>query len=462
MSSARSKTIITLSRAVGFLAFTGLTAFAASIPDTVKEVVRNRVDGGLSPSIVIALVDADGTDHFAYGKTSLEGGTTPDENTIYEIGSISKVFTAILLADMKNRGEVAFDDPISKYLAENVKAPQRDGKSITLAHLSEQTSGLPRMPNNFRPKDPGNPFADYTPELLYEFLSKYELKRGIGEKFEYSNVGVGLLGHLLERASGKTYEQLIVDRIANVLGMPDTRITFTDSMKQRLALGYVGEKQVQNWDLTTLAGAGAIRSSTKDMVAFIKANLGLLDTPLRAAMDETHKTRADTDIPDSRIGLGWITRTPAQGPAVTWHNGGTGGYRTFSGFATETRTGAVLLCNSGGKGNDDIGFHLLNDSIPMVNASKHTEVKLSETLLSSYEGKYQLGLLGVMRVDFRGDRLMAQLADQPALQIYPESETDFFYKEVDAQITFKKDKDGKVTELVLHQGGAEISAKRIE
>ncbi len=374
-------TSTTMFRASVSLAFAGVAAFGASIPDSVKEVVRNRVDDGQSPSIVIALVDAEGTDYFAYGKTSLEGGTTPDENTIYEIGSISKVFTATLLVDMKNRGEVALDDPISKYLPENVKTPQRDGKSITLAHLSEQTSGLPRMPNNFRPKDPGNPFADYTPELLYEFLSKYELPRAIGEKFEYSNTGVGLLGHLLERASGKTYEQLVVERIANVLGIPDTRITFTEDMKQRLALGYVGEKQVQNWDLTALAGAGAIRSSAKDMVTFIKANLGLIDTPLRSAMDETHKVRADTDMPEARIGLGWITRTPAKGPAVTWHNGGTGGYRTFAGFAAETKTGAIVLCNSGGKGNDDIGYYLLNDSIPMVNAAKRTEVQLSETVL---------------------------------------------------------------------------------
>ncbi len=436
-------------------------AFGATIPESVKEVVRNRVDNGQA-SMVIALVDADGVDYFAYGKTALDGGTTPDENTVYEIGSITKVFTAILLVDMKNRGEVALDDPIGKYLPEGAKSPQRDGKSITLERLSEQTSGLPRMPTNFRPKDPGNPFADYTPEQLYAFLSGYELKRGIGERFEYSNVGVGLLGNLLERASGKSYEQLTVERIADVLGMPDTRVVFTEGMTQRLAPGYIGTNRSQNWDLPTLAGAGALRSTAKDMVTFIQANLGLVETPLRAAMDETHRPRVDAGAPNMRIGLGWFTLKGEKGPAVIWHNGGTGGYRTFAGFAPETRTGAIVLCNSGGEGHDDIGFYLLNDSLPMKNTVKRTEITLAEPVLKSYEGKYQLGPGTILRVDLRGGNLFAQLATQPAFRIYPEAETEFFLKDVDAQISFKKDVDGKVTELVLHQNGRNMPAKRIE
>jgi len=460
MNLARRNSFHTIVFAVS--AFTCGAASGATIPESVKEVVRNRVDNGQAPSIVIALVDADGVDYFAYGKTALDSGAPVDENTVYEIGSITKVFTAILLADMKNRGEVALDDPIGKYLPAGAKTPQRDGKSITLAHLSEQNSGLPRMPTNFRPKDMGNPFADYTPEQLYEFLAHYELKRGIGEKFEYSNVGVGLLGHLLERASGKTYDQLIIERIANVLGMPDTRVAFTEGMTQRLALGYAGTRREKNWDLPTLAGAGALRSTAKDMVTFIQANLGLVNSPLRATMEETHQPRAETGDGSSRIGLGWFTVTSAKGPAITWHNGGTGGYRSFAGFAAETRTGAIVLCNSGGEGNDDIGLHLLNNSFPMKKTVKHTAITLEESVLKSYEGKYQVAPGAVMRIDLRDGNLFAQLAAQPALRIYPESETDFFYKEVDAKISFQKNSRGKVTGLVIYQNEAETAAKRIE
>jgi CubicO group peptidase (beta-lactamase class C family) len=371
------------------------------------------------------------------------------------------VFTAILLVELKNRGEVAMDDPIEKYLPESVKAPQRDGHSITLVHLSEQTSGLPRMPNNFRPKDAGNPFADYTAAQLYDYLTGYTLDRSIGEKFAYSNTGVGLLGHLLERATERSYEDLIVERISDVLGMSDTRITLTDDMKRRLADGYVGEDRSQNWDIPTLAGAGALRSSANDMIAFLSANLELSETPLHAAMEETHTPRIDTDIPDSRIGLGWITTSPDEGPSYTWHNGGTGGYRTFAGFCTATRTGVVVLTNSGSKSSDDIGMHLLNDSEPIQNAVPRTEVDVPETVLQTYAGKYRISNEFTLRVDLRGENLFAQMTRQPALEIFAESETDFFYKAVDAQITFERDGEGKVTGLVIHQGGANTRAERL-
>ncbi len=436
-------------------------AYGASVPESVKEVVRGRVDDGKAASMVIALVDADGVEYFAYGKASRETGAAPDENSIYEIGSISKVFTAILLADMKNRGEVAFDDPIEKYLPESVKAPTRNGASITLAHLSEQTSGLPRMPNNFKPKDPGNPFADYTPELLYAFLSGYELKRDIGEKFEYSNVGVGLLGHVLELASGKTYETLVIEHIATPLGMPDTRISLSDDMKSRLAIGYVGERPVKNWDIATLAGAGAIRSSAKDMVTFLQANIGLVESTLHDAMKESHAARVDTDSPESRIGLGWITLDAEGGPSVTWHNGGTGGYRTWAGFSEETRTGAVVLCNSGGEGQDDIGFHLLNPSLPMTNTVKRSEVEVSRDILLTYAGKYQMPG-ATLTIDMGESQLTVQLTGQPRFPIFAESETEFFLKAVDAQISFEKDDTGKVVAAVLHQGGRDMRASRIE
>src|SRR5208283_4407870 len=117
-----------------------------------------------------------------------------DGDTVFEIGSITKVFTALLLADMAQRGEVALTDPVSKYLPKGVKMPGRNGHAIMLQDLATHTSGLPRLPSNMKPKDFMNPYADYTPELLYQFLSSYELPRDPGSKWEYSNLGAGLLG----------------------------------------------------------------------------------------------------------------------------------------------------------------------------------------------------------------------------------------------------------------------------
>ncbi len=437
-------------------------AHGAEVPEAVKDIVRARVDDGKTMGMVIGVVDATGAAYFGYGKVAASGNETPDKDSVFEIGSISKVFTAILLADAVNRGEVKYSDTIEAHLPDNVKVPTKDGKSITLEHLSVQTSGLPRMPNNFAPKDPNNPFADYMPEDLYEFLESVELKRGVGEAYAYSNVGVGLLVHILELASGVSYEALVVDRIAKVIGMPDTAITFSDDMLARLAKGHQGMKEVANWDLAVLAGAGAIRSTAQDMLAFLEANLGLRETLLLEAMRETHMSRAKAGSEYMEIGLGWHIRLTQDGGKVYWHNGGTGGYRSFAGFVQDPALGVVVLTNSGGEGDDDIGFHVLDDSLPMKNSVERVEVMLNTSILNRYVGKYELRPGAILTIDRKGNQLGAKLTGQGRNPIFPESETEFFLKVVDAQLSFILDDEGSTTKLVLHQGGLNIDAKKIE
>src|SRR5437762_3782146 len=167
------------------------------------------------------------------------GSATPlDGNTVFEIGSITKTFTSALLADMVERGEVKLDDPVSKFLPATVRVPSRGGKQITLLDLATQSSGLPRLPNNLSPKNILNPYADYSVQQLYDFLSHYELTRDIGSQFEYSNLGGGLLGHALSLRAGKSYEALVIERILEPLGMHDTRITLTPEMREHFAVGH--------------------------------------------------------------------------------------------------------------------------------------------------------------------------------------------------------------------------------
>src|SRR5262249_5931730 len=271
---------------------------------------------------------------------------TVNGDSVFEIGSVTKVFTAILLADMVERGEVSLNDPISKYLPESVKTPTRDGKEITLRDLSTQTSGLPRMPNNLSPKDAQNPYADYSVEQMYAFLSNYTLTRDIGAKYEYSNVGVGLLGHILALRAGMDYETLVRTRIAQPLTMDNTRIKLTPEMQARLAKGHnVALKPVANWDLPTLAGAGALRSTANDLLKFIEANIGLSKSPLLAAMQKTHQPQSDTGIPDLRVGLGWHLLKKFD-TEIVWHNGGTGGDHSFIGFYKKKSKSVMGLSNS--------------------------------------------------------------------------------------------------------------------
>lgn len=448
---------------LGIAFLTPSISMAEGLPESVESVIESRIADKKLVGIVIGIVDKDGMTYYSYGEKEADGGEAPDENTVFEIGSISKAFTGILLADAVVRGDVSYSDTIDQYLPAEVSVPTRGGKSITLEHLSVQNSGLPRMPKNLRPKSALNPYADYTYEQLYEALGKIELERDIGEAYEYSNLGVGLLGHLLERATGLTYEALVIDRIAKPLGMPDTCITLNDDLNERLAPGHMRRRQVPNWDIPTLAGAGALRSTAKDMTTFLAANLGVVETPMRAAMDDSHRPRAEAGGPPMKIGLGWhILAADGPGPIV-WHNGGTGGYRTFAGFVKETGTGVVVLTNSGGEGHDDIGFHLLNDALPMrMPIKERAEVKVDRETLKRYVGKYELTPDFVIEVDLKGNQLRTQATGQARVPIFPESDTKFFLKVTDAQLTFEVDDEGNVTGLTLHQGGANQHAKRID
>src|SRR5580698_4434980 len=232
--------------------------------DEIREILVKRIDRQKQAvGIVVGVIEPAGRRVVAYGSLAKGDPRTLDGDTIFEIGSISKVFTSLLLADMVNRKEVTLDDPAAKYLPENVKMPERNGKSITLLDLSTHTSGLPGLPSNLKPKDSRNPYADYSVDDLYQFLSGYTLPRDPGSEFEYSNLGAGLLGHLLAYRGGTDYESLIGIRITRPLGMPDTGITLSPSIRQRMATGHNAIlAPVANSDLPTpLAGAGALRSS---------------------------------------------------------------------------------------------------------------------------------------------------------------------------------------------------------
>ena len=326
------------------------------LPFEVRETVEKRIAEGITPSIAIAIIDQNGIRYFNFGKTS-ENGKEVDEHSIYEIGSITKVFTGILLAQQVLDGDLKLDDQINDYLPADVKVMVIGDRQITFGNLTDHTSGLPRMPYNFGPANINNPFADYTIDQMYEFISNYKPIRTVGSEYEYSNIAQGLLGHLLAENKNTTYENLMIQNIAEPLGMNETKIEFDQKMRGNLAIGHSNGQIVENWDIPTLAGAGAIRSSTYDMAKFISANLGYFKSQVSAAMELSHEIRHDK-AGQMRVAMGWHVRKGEDGD-IFWHNGGTGGYRTFVGFVKETGKGVVLLTNSSA-GADDIGFYLLD------------------------------------------------------------------------------------------------------
>lgn len=424
-----------------------------------------------SVGIVVGVIEPAGRRIVAYGSRDRNDTRPLDGDSVFEIGSITKVFTALVLADMAHRGEVALMDPVAKYLPQGVRVPERGGRAITLEDLARHRSALPRMPTNFDSgADPQNPYLHYSVNQLYEFLAGYLLPRDIGSKFEYSNMGAGLLGHALALRAGMNYESLVQMRICQPLGMKSTAISLSPDMRARLATGHDGLFQAtSNWDLQdAFAGAGAIRSTANDMLNFLAAYLGYAHSDLAPAIATTVAERKEAGGA-MEIGLGWLIRKK-KGSEIIWHNGGTGGYRTFAGFDPNARIGVVVLTNvSTNAGVDDLGFHLLDSEVPLLPPDspllqppwESRESKLTSATLDLYAGSYQMDSIGEFKVTREGNRLYVQVSGQPRMEVFAESDRKFFLKAENAQITFESDGKTQATALILHQGGKNYRATRI-
>ena len=326
------------------------------ITDNLKQVIRTLVDNKTNAAMVIGLVDANGTQFYGYGKTSnATNATTVNENTLFDIGSITKTFTTTLLDDMVSRGIVKLDDPIEKYLPPTVRVPTYNGSEMTLEHLATHTSGLPDYPPNLQVSNITT-YPNYTREQMYQSLSKVILTRPPGSHFQYSDFGMALLGDILSSKVGMPYEQIVTDRILNVLGMNTTRITLSDTtLLSHLALGHFNVIEIPITSVSfvnppPLAPAGSLHSSTRDMVKYLSANMGLIKTVLDHSMQDTHKIRLYTNITkvvpyNVYVGLGWFTTTNF-GSQIIWHNGEVLGYNSFTGFNPATQRGVVVLCST--------------------------------------------------------------------------------------------------------------------
>lgn len=456
------------------LLLAGATGLAQAPPDAeIRRILAERVGAeNAGVGIVVGVIEPQGRRIVSYGSLAKDDRRPLNGDTVFEIGSMTKVFTSLLLMDMARKGELSLDDPVEKFLPASVKVPERNGKKITLRELSTQSSGLPSMPSNFAPKERTNPYADYSVEQMYQFLSGYQLTRDVGERYEYSNFGVGLLGHVLSLRAGTDYEALVLRRIAEPLGLKDTRMTLTPDMRARLAIGHNATvSPVANWDIPTLAGAGALRSTANDVLTFLAANLGYVTSPLDAAMAQQISIRRPATNPrpaaniNWEIAYGWHVQNK-DGNSIILHGGGTGGYETLMGFDPKSRVGVVVLTNiSTPTGPYDIGFHLLDGSYPVQKIEpprERREITISTRLLDNYTGAYQLAPNSILTVTREGDQLFLQRTGQLKFPIFAESEKQFFMRAFDAQVSFTTNAEGKVIEAVLHQNGIDRPAKRVE
>lgn len=378
-----------------------------------KENINSRVDNEIITGIVIGVVTPEGTNYYSYGVKSQETKEPVDELTVFEIGSNTKTFTGVLLANEVIKGELNLDAPIQPFLPEGITAPTRNGEEIKLINLANHTSSLPRMPNNFTRVNPQNPYASLSFEQVYDFIDSYELPYDIGTNWLYSNLGMGLLGNILADKNNTGYEGLVMDIITKPLGMKDTRIALMPDMEKRLAKGHSMGDEVENWDIPALTGCGALRSTAVDMIKYLKANMGLEENELYPAMELSHKSTG-SGTGNVTMGLGWLIMD-VEGEEIIWHDGGTGGYMSFMGFNKSCSMGVVVLTNSTGF-PDDIGFHLLNPKSPLANPKPSVATKLNriiknegiepaekayENIKSSHAEKYSFPSGDFVRVGYK-------------------------------------------------------------
>jgi D-alanyl-D-alanine-carboxypeptidase/D-alanyl-D-alanine-endopeptidase len=305
--------------------------------------VRSRI------ALAVGVVEQGRRSVHAYGQIA-------GAETLFEVGSITKVFTATLLASLVEEGRVRLDEPVRAILPELTDLPE----GITLLRLATHTSGLPRIPLNMRAsmvKNVDNPYAAYTVHDLFTYLASYHHPPADDEPFAYSNLGAGLLGHALARRAGAPYEAAVVQRICDPLKLTDTRITLDIGQRARLAEPRSAhDGKASAWDFAALPGCGALRSTAHDMLTFLAANLGRGGGSLASALRACQAVKVTVAPPRGgspppgflHMALGWMVSRLGSGELpVFWHNGGTGGYRSFAGFVKERGVGVVVLSNVG-------------------------------------------------------------------------------------------------------------------
>lgn len=379
--------------------------------------------------------------------------------SVFEIGSITKTFTALLLADLVKKGKVKLDDPIEKYLPDSVSVPSFKGQKITFADLASHTSGLPSIPNNFNPKDLMNPFFDYNVKQLYAFLTTYQLKRAVGQ-YEYSNLGVAILAHTLTLISGKNYEEMLQEVICKPLAM-----TATNTLDSSLLFttGHTSIRSVPHWTFQVFQGVGAIRSNAEDMLRYVKAQMGLLSTTLKPAIELTQQPLHQIGEKSS-IGLVWNIRSISD-DEIVWHGGATGGFNTFAGFSRKTNR-AIIILNNSRQQMADLAMYYFNPTPKELMPIKQA-MAVSKELLQTYVGRYQIAPDSTFDIQLSGSQLILRdnkfifnYTGQPFIELYPESKDRFFSRVSNASVDFFKKETGEVNRMILSLNGQTVSAKR--
>lgn len=425
----------------------------------IRKILSERIDtlAGREDGIgiVVGIVGPQDRRVISYGHFSHEDPRPVEGDTVFEIGSVSKVFTALLLADMVRTGEVALADPVAKYLPAGIRIPTRNGHSITLLDLATHTSGLSFMPDELPVFKNSGP-AQNSDAQIYQFLARYQLTRDPGADWDYSNVGYWLLGQALASRAGMDLESLLRTRVFAPLKMNSTAITVSPMLKARLAVGHNAVLQpARSFSsvsiYSSMPAAGGIVSTANDLLTFLSAGMGYERSPLASSMSAMLDARRPMN--GNEQALGWVVMGKGDDQLIM-HDGSTWGYSSYMAWDPATRVGVVVLSNQLTSVND-IGRHLLRPDVPLEKptVTKHTEIALDSKILDACAGQYEVQDVGVFNIVRERDFLTIQLPPDwglPKFRLRPESLQDFFVAELPVRVTFQTGSDGRVSGLLLY------------
>lgn len=430
--------------------------------DEVKQILIARVAdlsaGEKKVGMVIGIISPGGTRILSEGYVDENGLKKPDGNTVFEIASVTKVFSGLLLAQMVNSGEVKLDDPIAKYLPKDVTVPSGSEQQMSLLDLATHTSGLPFMP-------------DITAESnrdLYRYLSTCRLNAEIGKAWDYSNTGYWLMSEGLSKKAGVSFEEALQKRILAPFELSSTNFSLTQAMKTNLAPGYDASLQkaplmvdVPNYKL--MPAAGLLYSSVNDLLKLLAVSMGQIKNEVSPAIQlSTSVSRSISG--NKQQTLGWII-LEKNNERLIYHDGISFGYASCIMFNPKSKTGVVVLSNQAADVSD-IAHHILDPAFPLAHpkTEKRIKIKLNASRLSNYVGKFQTEDSEIFIVTLRDETLWLESPSDwgiPVLKIHPENDTSFYMDELPMKIVFDVTPEKESVMIYPPRRKDGISAKRV-
>ncbi len=424
--------------------------------DAVAAAVAPYFDAELISGLVVGLYDAGRREVYGFGKGP--GGAAPDGRSLFELGTLTRVYTGLLLADAIQRREVDLEAQVAEYLPPGVTVPTRDQATITLRHLALHSSGLPPLPPGVAGAPPGNPFAGYDEEALYRDLARTQLVFAPGAAIQVSSYGTGLLGFAVGRKIGTGYRRALEARVLGPLELRDTGFAVPAAAAARRMIGTDDDlAAVPHWTWDALAGAGGLVSSARDQLKLIEAELdaaaGGKNLPLRNPMRLSQEPQLDQGAGSENAGLGWAIDRDGR----YWHGGGSGGFRAFVGFDPKTKRGVVALASTASPLVDRLGralFELFAEAPPKPWTAP------TAAQLAAYAGRYDFAGTQ-LSVVAAGRRLYLEAPDEPRVRLLPVSEHEFWIEPLQAVAIFQQE-GGVVARVVFGVGARQIAAPRVE